>query len=147
MAQAGNHDHAPCRCLFEPFQQPVDQHEVSEMIRHKLELEPIFLLEYRWPHDARITNQHIDRPAQRLHLFGTGDYRIKITEFASNRGDLQSDFSSGILSLFPGSRRADNMGAALRQHTHGFKAEAGITARNQYRFTPQINIGGDFFGR
>ena len=110
-------------CLGQPVEKTGHEHEMADMVGEELQLIAVRLLQFRQSHDPGIGDNDIERQAHRLNRRHTASYRGGVGKLACDAGRLTATDRRGRVRLFLGPRRADDMGAARRQHSHRLKTE------------------------
>ncbi len=117
---------------------PVDQHEMAEMVGSELRLEPVRSLAEWRRHDAGVANHEIERPA-------VGDKRVGASPHARQRRKIELDQLKGAAVRGVGAhrrgrpfglgqiaRRAHHFGAMRRERAGRLNPEARRRAGHQH---------------
>ncbi len=124
---------------------PVDQHEVAQVIGAELGLEAVRRLAERRRHDAGVGDDQVERLAGRDQGVGAGAYagqgrqvELRQLQPAAVRG-LGADLGRGGLRLLQVARRADDLGAMGGEGASRLDAEARGHAGHQDALAAQVD--------
>ena len=126
-------DHHDAPLLGEGIEERRDQDEMTDVVGEELQLVAELLVERGQRHDARVTDDRVQRTAEPNDLRGTCLHRSWFGELASNGRRLATHLITDRLRLFHRARRGDDMNAPLRENAQGLFTDTGIGTRQQDR--------------
>ena len=145
---ARHHDDTPLLGNVQACEKSIDENEVSKMIDREVFLDAIDQLAFVPAAEiSRIADQHVDRRPQRQDIVRASSDRVEIAEIELHRRRHTDYLPTGFLRAFERTARADDVRAAFRQDTHGFKADARRAARHDSHAARKVQARGDLFGR
>ena len=108
---------------------PVDEDEVAEMIDCEMLFDAVDQLPLAATAEIpRIAHEYVECRIDVADRVGTFDDRIQVGQFEPQGRCRARDAQAGRFCPVEGAARAHDVGAAHRQHAHGFEADARRTA-------------------